>query len=250
MAWKVRRPDRTRPAWAASVSPPQAYAQSRTRDLERPYGHAEQRSNLVSASPLCHQLLNLIDSFLGKFPTSLAEGLPFVIVMAPRTWPAKRNLTASRAVGFYVGNPTSARRKPAEAGLSWLPMQGLPARVERASPPNSTPTRTVGCTAQGRRSHKKAPPGAGQAASVRARVRSPRQFQTGSETTISASHAGTRASDDSFCGSFRSCWAGTCRATKREGIAHGFSSNVVKAAALWMRDIENDCTSGLPRRRK
>ena len=74
MAWKVRRPDRTRPAWAASVSPPQAYAQSRTRDLERPYGHAEQRSNLVSASPLCHQLLNLIDSFWGKFPASPGGG--------------------------------------------------------------------------------------------------------------------------------------------------------------------------------
>jgi hypothetical protein len=70
-----------------------------------------------------------------NFLPLLAEGLPFVIVMAPRTWPAKRNLTASRAVGFYVGNPTSARRKPAEAGLSWLRMQGLPARVERASPP-------------------------------------------------------------------------------------------------------------------
>jgi hypothetical protein len=137
MAWKVRRPDRTRPAWAARV--PQAYAQSRTRDLERPYGHAEQRSNLVSASPLCHQLLNLIDSFWGKFPASPGGGAAirhcYGSVMAPRTWPAKRNLTASRAVGFYVGNPTSARRKPAEAGLSWLRMQGLPARVERASPP-------------------------------------------------------------------------------------------------------------------
>src|SRR4249919_935264 len=62
-----------------------------------------------------NSLILLIASGVNFLPL-LAEGLPFVIVMAPRTWPAKRNLTASRAVGFHVGNPTSARRKPAEAG--------------------------------------------------------------------------------------------------------------------------------------
>ena len=179
MAWKVRRPDRTRPAWAASVSPPQAYAQSRTRDLERPYGHAEQRSNLVSASPLCHQLLNLIDSFWGKFPASPGGGAAIRHCYGSANLARQTQSNGQPSRWFLCRKSDVGAQKARRSGPKLASYAGL-ARAVESKPADSTPTRTVGCTAQGRRSHKKAPPGAGQAASVRARVRSPGQFQTGS----------------------------------------------------------------------
>ena len=50
--------------------------------------------------------------------TNFAEGGWWWNEPTPRTWPGKHNLTASRAVGFYVGNPTRrARKAPPERGL-------------------------------------------------------------------------------------------------------------------------------------
>ena len=51
--------------------------------------------------------------------TNFAEGGWWWNEPTPRTWPGKHNLTASRAVGCCVGNPTRrARKSPAGAGLS------------------------------------------------------------------------------------------------------------------------------------
>jgi hypothetical protein len=134
MAWKVRRPDRTRPAWAARVSPPQAYAQSRTRDLERPYGHAEQRSNLVSASPLCHQLLNLIDSFWGKFPASPGGGAAIRHCYGSANLARQTQSNGQPSRWFLCRKSDVGAQKARRSGPKLASYAGL-ARAERASPP-------------------------------------------------------------------------------------------------------------------
>ena len=148
--------------------------------MEGAYGHAEATQQfLLVLAPCATQLLNLIDSFWGKFPASPGGGAAIRHCYGSANLARQTQSNGQPSRWFLCRKSDVGAQKARRSGPKLASYAGL-ARAERASPPTQRQPGTVGCTAQGRRSHKKAPPGAGQAASVRARVRSPGQFQTGS----------------------------------------------------------------------